>query len=862
MTTLQTLLTNFRISKDDKTTTSTHTRMPSEELNIYPGKYNVTDTDEPEFYNSLYQHLFIQNKKEYLTEKQHPNGTFVVDLDFRYSPDVKKRIHTKETLDDIVMLFLEQIKKFSTVDNPFKVYVMEKPDVNVLADGSLTKDGIHLLFTFAMNKEHKILIRNEMVKLSPDVIELPLINSWADVYDKGIFEETCNWTIYGCQKPDNEAYKVVKIYDCNIDPTDNEFTIDINNNPKIEPEMYWDLSVRKNRNIMKPNKTALNLMTKLPSVNQTSPRSVAELDTVTKDKYIELLNICGENQTKILHPDWYCIVTFLKTHGYDKSVCEEFTEKFVSNKLPELDNIWDNHIKLATPMNPKAIENITYKFNPDGLATWKLKYPGKLYFATPEEIFNIYDCSKKIAPYMSETIKLCCNEWWVLGHSNLWEKIREPIFYVITEIRKYLDHSNAELTNKIKIMPDGEEKNEKLKISKSYLALYNDINKTSYTTQLLKYLQPQLRDDTFTEKLNININQVAYKNGMFDLTTLEFRPYILPTDYITHTIPYDYKPSTQEDKEAIKSELLKICNNNKKHLDYYLSALGYAMTGDSSKLTEFYYLMGVKACNGKSVIFDALGDIIPNYIVKIESTALEKNNSQLHKEVSTWLGKRIGWINELSGREQNAEVIKQIADGLPIKYKIMYGGSGNMNINFKMFIVSNHSISIDADNGVARRLKIIELDSEFIDGLEKDEPDQCRFKKDINFGVDLRNKYKYALMDLIYEYSNKFINNKKLTEYPSEWNKETLQTIEDNNKFMEFFNKWFIVDKDAIVSKKEVDDIMKHYTDDKNIKIREELKRARIWFEYDSKGKAPKKRESGKYNGFRTKTEEEMNDKE
>jgi phage/plasmid-associated DNA primase len=158
---------------------------------------------------------------------------------------------------------------------------------------------------------------------------------------------------------------------------------------------------------------------------------------------------------------------------------------------------------------------------------------------------------------------------------------------------------------------------------------------------------------------------------MFDLTTLELRPYILASDYITHTIPYDYNPATEEHKIALKKELLKICNNKQKHLDYYLSTLGYAMTGDSSKLQEFYYLMGVKACNGKSVVFEALNEIIPNYSMNIENTSLEAGNSQLHKEISSWSGKRIGWVNELTKRKQDAEVIKMIADGTSMKYKIM-----------------------------------------------------------------------------------------------------------------------------------------------------------------------------------------------
>ena len=674
MNTLQSLLTQFRITSDDKTASSTHTRIPDKDLNIGGGKWNF-GLDETQFYNALYEHTIINGKKEYLTEKQLENGTFVVDLDFRYSHDVSKRQHTNQHLNEIVELFVQQISEYSVIENAFKCYVMEKPNVNRLSDGSLTKDGIHLLFTFGMSKDHKLLIRDSVIKESVDVFptdELPLTNSWESVYDKGVMEGSVNWNIYGCSKPANESYQVVKMYDYTIDPADGNLMVDIIYNPKITKEMYMDLSVRKQRPLVKPNKKALEKLTKLKlPEKQNSPRSVAELETHAKDKYIELINTCGDSNEKILHPDWYCIATFLKTHGYDKQFFRDFTEKYVSNKSSELDGIWDKQIKMETRMNPKAIENITYKYNPDGLKMWKLKYPEKNYITTPDNIIDNYLCAKLIAPYLKETLRICCFEWWALGDDNLWKIVKKPVYYAVTEIRKYIDHSNAELTNKIKLMPDGEEKNEKLKISKAYLSLYLEINKGSYNNKLLEYLETHLRDDHFTETLNLNVNKVAYKNGMFDLTTLELRPYILASDYITHTIPYDYNPATEEHKIALKKELLKICNNKQKHLDYYLSTLGYAMTGDSSKLQEFYYLMGVKACNGKSVVFEALNEIIPNYSMNIENTSLEAGNSQLHKEISSWSGKRIGWVNELTKRKQDAEVIKMIADGTSMKYKIM-----------------------------------------------------------------------------------------------------------------------------------------------------------------------------------------------
>jgi hypothetical protein len=361
MNTLQDILRNCEIKKEDKSQ-STHTRIPDKDLNIYGGKWNITPETENNFYGSLYEHTIVNGKKEYLTEKQLENGTFVVDLDFRYSHDVSKRQHTKEDITNLVDLFIQQFNKYAVIENAFKCYVMEKPNVNRLEDGSLTKDGIHLLFTIGMSKEHKKVIRDAVIKESADIFELPLINSWEDVYDENVMLGSTNWNIYGCCKPANESYQVVKMYDYEVDPADGNLMEDSIDNPKITREMYMDLSVRKQRPLVKPNKKALEKLTKLKlPEKQNSPRSISELETEAKDKYIELINTCGASNEKIVHPDWYCIATFLKTHGYDKQFFRDFTEKYVSNKSSELDGIWDKQIKMETRMNPKAIENITYK---------------------------------------------------------------------------------------------------------------------------------------------------------------------------------------------------------------------------------------------------------------------------------------------------------------------------------------------------------------------------------------------------------------------------------------------------------------------------------------------------------------------
>jgi hypothetical protein len=472
------------------------------------------------------------------------------------------------------------------------------------------------------------------------------------------------------------------------------------------------------------------------------------------------------------------------------------------------------------------------------------------YYTTIENIKDLYQCSILIASKLKDTVILCNEQWFVLQSTNLWNKVKDPTFQITTQIRKYIDYNNARLSNDLTKCDDDEQHKLILKQIKLWIECYTLINGSGYMTPLMKNLRPQLTDNEFETKLDVLKYQVAYKNGILDLKSLYFREGIFGSDYITKTIPYNYEASTEADRAIVLKELLKICNMKQEHLDYYLSYLGYAMTGDSQRLQQFWYMLGQTASNGKSVIFEALMEIIPNYIVKIENTAFEMGNNAIHKEVATWRGARIGWVNELTKKKQDAELFKQIADGTTIKYKVMYGNSANMNINFKMCVVSQHTISINADKGVGRRLKVLKMNSSFMDEYTEDDYVKCRFKKDTNFGVLLQTQYKFALMDIIYSYSKRFYENDfKMCDYPDEWKQETEESIATNNEFNDFFYAHFEIDPDAILSKRVVDEIISQYKG--SIRLKDELLRMGIHFTYDCKKKAPKERGQGTWTGFK-----------
>ena len=179
---------------------------------------------------------------------------------------------------------------------------------------------------------------------------------------------------------------------------------------------------------------------------------------------------------------------------------------------------------------------------------------------------------------------------------------------------------------------------------------------------------------------------------------------------LTQTLNYDYEVADLKDVAYVREEIKKICNYNEEHLEYYLAVLGYALTGDSSKLCEMYYLTGQTASNGKSTLLEVLTTILPMYVCRTEKTAFDEGNTKVHKEIATWQGKRIVWANEVSAAKKNSELLKELTDGTSVKYDKLYSTNAIMRILFKLVLVSNHSIAIKMDAGFQRRIRIFQMD--------------------------------------------------------------------------------------------------------------------------------------------------------
>ena len=197
----------------------THTRIGSEKLGIPGGAFTVQPDDIGEFYKKYTDHVFIQGRQEYLTERQlTDNGPGLIDIDERYIPSVETRQHTKEHISNLVEMIIDQLSDLVvlTPGTLLPIFVFEKPDVNLLED--TTKDGLHILIGMKMDRALQMMLRKRMLAQMPNIWgDLPLTNSWEEVLDEGIVRGNTNWQLYGSRKPGHQAYVLKYWYVMNLD---------------------------------------------------------------------------------------------------------------------------------------------------------------------------------------------------------------------------------------------------------------------------------------------------------------------------------------------------------------------------------------------------------------------------------------------------------------------------------------------------------------------------------------------------------------------------------------------------------------------------------------------------------------------
>jgi len=202
----------------------------------------------------------------------------------------------------------------------------------------------------------------------------------------------------------------------------------------------------------------------------------------------------------------------------------------------------------------------------------------------------------------------------------------------------------------------------------------------------------------------------------------------------------------------------------------------------------------------------------------------------VHKQLCMTKGKRLVWTDEFSRtKKMNATLMKELADGKTIENEIMFGTSDKINILFKMFVLSNFMIKIDAtEEAVYNRYKQASFCSNFdrTGTLKEAKPELLKFIADTTLGDRIKTEYRNEVFGLIVEYAKKYNGSIKI---PAKFLGDAKEAKMKNDEFGLWFNDNLTYsDKGRISMQKIIELSLSHF---KNDSIKEGM--SRLGFKYD-----------------------------
>lgn len=515
-----------------------------------------------------------------------------------------------------------------------------------------------------------------------------------------------------------------------------------------------------------------------------SPTSVIQLIDQENNKHIDLFYKIGNTGYK--RADWVSLCGWCHANA-----TRDIFINFVSRDWKDdAEKMWDS-------MKPKSIpiywiETFAKRVNLPVYKNWIDKW--NIYHIDANDIEDTFKVASIISVTLKSTLVLCGEKWYMLTSNQLWKQQKEPSFYIINELRKYIDESNKKIVFQIS-QSDGDVKDKLVEKSKIYLKSYKTISTSGYLNVITKYLKTLLADNTFEKKLDNNAGELAFQNGIMDLETKQFRIGIQADDFLTDTIPYDYKPACNIKKEFIKNKLLEILNNNSEHLDYFLSLIGFSFIGAPHLEKSLYFCVDKtdksSGDNGKTFFFDILSTLLPNYVYKTNKTFLEDKNAKVHKQLIMMKGKRLVWLDEFNEKKTNAELMKVIGEGTQLENEVLFGTTEIVNILFKLWTLTNHIPNIDAkETAVYNRYKQISYGSHFDrTGKRKQaNPSSLEFIADPTLGDTIKNSYYNEVFEIIIEYAHKYYKN-NIPPIPEQFQQDTKATQKKNDTYATFFEE-------------------------------------------------------------------------
>jgi P4 family phage/plasmid primase-like protien len=685
----------------------------------------------------------------------------ITDIDLRNTGEVKSLYDTTD-LECTVKFYFDAFDKYFQNLEPhmFSCVVLEKSPYK---DGDVVKHGFHLHFPYLC-----LRLDDHINHLFPELEQHINKHFRREVFDAGIIKTP--WLLYGSQKSNNkEPYMVTCIYDKNMNIITPEqafekFEIRSPAGKIITPtkhiSYYYPYILSTNcqyknildiqvdimesnliKQITQPiyhitNKT--NYVTLTDTQYAENIQKVGRLLPILNDSRASnhndwkrvgwmLFNTCGPSQEVL--GMWMEFSKRTQRRNYDPQGCVNEWKKMQPGTL-----LMGSLYKWASHDNPVEFSKIIYEERSHDLFAALSATHYDIASLLYDEYKNFYKCTSIGA------------KRWYLFDNHTWRQIQDgtDLRHIIsTELLERFKQARQKILDAARVTSDRSREiggptidadDERLKqIDKVITCLKT----TGFKDSIMRECCEIFYDEEFEAKLDANPNLIAFKNGVYELKTHNFRCG-KHDDYISKHMPIDY-----EEYDPYHPEVLNIYKflgqifPDKSIRDYFIQVNSQIFMGGNKDKKVFIWTG--EGDNGKSVTCGLFEKMLGPYAQKPPTSLLTEKRAkatQADPAMSRSQGARWLVFQEPSEKDDiNCGVLKELSGNDTFTARDLYQKGADMREitpMFKVVLMCNKPPNIfDADRAVWNRISVIPFESTFVtaEDLPATEEEQLLEKK-------------------------------------------------------------------------------------------------------------------------------------
>lgn len=818
-------------SKEKGGSPSTHTLMGKP-----AGAFNIPSEVKDHLIDLLHETIFVQKIPVHLTERPQQHMIIKIDLDFKFDLDQSTRKYDTTLVVGMIELYHKAIRHYMDVtDEQLKAFVFER-DAPYKDKGN-TKDGVHIMYPYIIcDTEIQHLIREHVLLGCQTVLaSMECKNAIDDIVDKSVIS-TNGWLMYGCSKPVAKPYRLTHVYDAEFNAlnvkkfnTDNKSLIrllstrdhPVDQSIPIKNEHKYLIERKRTTSSSSTNAHKLKKTIKISKLTQQS-RGDCNLNDIRE--LVKLLNSDRAEDYK----SW--IDVGLCLHNIDLSLLDswiDFSRQSPKFKEGECEEQWsmmearDGGLGIGSLHRWAGLDNPQEYtlFNRNSIAKDILKSQSQTTQDVANVIYNLYKYK-----YVCVSLK---NNIWYEFRNHRWFEMEGAVFLkkrlghdVLNEYLRTIIYYNQVACDQT----DEDKKDDYLKKAKSLTDVTYKLRDIGFKDKIIRECQVMFYDQLFVNKLDADPNLIGFENGVYDLSTGEFRDG-RPEDHITLSTGNDYLEFSEDDENisAIYTFLSQVFPDTKVR-DYVVVLIASFLEGRNPN-EKFHIWTGVGG-NGKSKLVELFELAFGGYASKIPTALLVQKNraasNQANPEIARLKGIRFVSAQETEENDRlNVGIMKDWTGGDRITCRPLFREPFDFKPQFKMVLGCNRLPALPPDDeGTWRRVRVVEFKSRFIDNPD---PSNCyEFKRDYHLTEKL-HMWKETFMYILLEHY-KYYKKNGLSE-PDAVKESTAEYQRTNDMYRDFLNDCLVKDEKGAAKLEEVFNYFK------------------IWWKDNYSGKTPSRKD-------------------